>query len=271
MSHRFSLAITVLTCLAFAMTFFGACNCTQKPTSDTQGVNAKSVLEAFLPALSVEERQCVEAAFSQDSLRELIQEQLDYMSGRRDSPPKRIEDLQACMDQNRFMMAVLGAVADCLPEIPAPSGLGEVRLPSELANIVDLLERLPSQIEAEARSLRLDNPYRPEVHYGTGATMLSIGAIDVSSGDFFPYGGTASEVIAMMSLGADWEVIASGQEGTLLWVRWSTTVITPEEKYTGYMTQWGDTESPWVFGASARTPADVHKLVAAFVTAANTK
>jgi hypothetical protein len=253
------------------MTFFSACNCTREPTSDKQDVNEKSVLEAFLPALSVEERQCVEASFSQDSLRELIQEQLDQMSGSKDSPPKRIEDLQACMDYNRFMMVVMGAVADCLPEIPAPGDLGTVRLPNDRSNIVALLERFPSQIEGEARSLRLDDLYRPGVHYGTRATTLSIEALDVSSGDFFPPEWTASEVIAIMSLGADWEVIASGQEGTLLWVCCISTGITPEEKYLTYATQWGDSKSRWVYVASAPTPADVDTLVAAFVTAANTK
>ena len=167
-------------------------------------------------------------------------------------------------------MAVLGAVADCLPEITAPGGLGKVRLPDDRSDIVALLERLPSQIQGEARRVWLDDD-RPTVRYGTTATTLSIQAIDVSTGGFFPYGATASEIIAMMSLGADWEVIASGRESTLLWVNWVSNVTTDEEKFTEYIIQWGDAESRWVFVASARTPTDVDTLVAAFVTAATTK
>lgn len=117
-------------------------------------------------------------------------------------------------------------------------------------------------------------PDRFRVTYGTtepvGCASIGLQALDVSTGDFYPEGWTAEQVVSAYTEGADWEVEDFGREGDLYWVRSSTTCSVEGEagEDLGLTTMWGQAGSPWVFSAMAGSAEVRDELTAAFVTAA---
>lgn len=161
-----------------------------------------------------------------------------------------------------------------LPEAIAPQSLGQVELPDTATGVVALFARLPTELAGGQRTDEVSGPDRFRVTYGTtepvGCSSIGLQALDVSTGDFYPEGWTAEQVVSTFTQGADWDVEDFGREGDLLWVRSSSTCGVEGEagKDVSLTTLWGREGSPWVFSAMAGS-ADVRdELTAAFVTAA---
>lgn len=161
-----------------------------------------------------------------------------------------------------------------LPVSVAPQSLGEVDLPDTEADVLALFDRLPTDLAGGQRTDEQSGPDRIRVTYGTtgpvGCLSIGLQALDVSTGDFYPEGWTAEQVVSTYTEGADWEVEDFGREGDLYWVRSSTTCGEAGEagEDLGLTTMWGQAGSPWVFSAMAGSPEVRDELTAAFVTAA---
>ena len=163
-------------------------------------------------------------------------------------------------------------VAD-LPEARAPEGLARVALPTDAAAIAALLARLPAQVAGEERTEMLTSGEggRFGVAYGSDrgdlGPPLAIRVLDVSTGDFFPAGWTADQVILELAAEAgeaDGGIEAVGRDGPLVWLRADAGVIE-----VGYALTWGRVGEPWLFSAIADTRERLDALVAAFVVAAS--
>ena len=161
-----------------------------------------------------------------------------------------------------------------LPVAVAPQSLGEVDLPDTADDIVALFDRLPTELAGGQRTDEEAGPDRFRVAYGTtdpvGCMSIGLQAVDVSTGDFYPEGWTAEQVVSSFTEGADWDVEDFGHEEDLYWARWSTTCGEAGEtgEDLGMTTMWGQAGSPWVFSALAGSPEVRDELTAAFVTAA---
>lgn len=161
-----------------------------------------------------------------------------------------------------------------MPAAVAPQSLAEVVLPDTQADIVALFDRLPSELAGGRRTEEEAGPVRFRVTYGmtepVGCGAIGLQAMDVSTGDFYPEGWTAEQVVSTFTEGADWEVDDFGRDDDLYWVRWSSTCAVAGEDGEDVVltTMWGQAGSPWVFSAMAGS-ADVRdELTEAFVTAA---
>ena len=216
-------------------------------------------------------------AFTAEKLQGLLKE-LMVWQGLMDLPsykgpvPEGTEDLRRCVSDETLTRAVMEVTARSLPQTTAPGGLGGVTLPDDANGIVAVLERLPSEIASKARVPQLDEtgPDRYSTGYGQESSrpmpLLQIQAMDVSTGEFYPSSWTAEHVIAVLAQGHDWQVMATGRDGDLVWVQWTTT----GNGYQTYVITWGNIGSPWMFSGSANTPEGLGPLVAAFVAAAGT-
>ena len=162
-----------------------------------------------------------------------------------------------------------------LPVAVAQQSLGEVDLPDTADGIVALFERLPAEFASGQRTDEVAGPDRFRVTYGTtepvGCMSIGLQAVDVSTGDFYPQGWTAEQVVSAFTEGADVDVEDFGHDADLYWVRSSTTCGVEGEtgEDVGFTTMWGQAGSPWVFSAMAGSPEVRDELTAAFVTAAS--
>jgi hypothetical protein len=162
-----------------------------------------------------------------------------------------------------------------LPVAIAPQSLGEVDLPDTEADIVALFDRLPTELVGGQRAEEVAGPVRFRVTYGTtepvGCSSIGLQALDVSTGDFYPEGWTAEQVVSAFTGGADWDVEDFGHEEDLYWVRWSSTCSVEGEtgEDVSFTTMWGQAGSPWAYSAMAGSPEVRDELTAAFVTAAS--
>ena len=152
-------------------------------------------------------------------------------------------------------------------------------MPEEEASIASLFDLLPSEVAGLVRS-ETSGQVGPRVHRAIyedagrrACSPLTLQALDISTGDFFPSSWTADIFISFWSLGADWDVEAVGREEDLFWVQWNTTCSTepsPEMSFV-YAISWGAAASPWVFSAQAVMREELDALVTEFVAAANSR
>lgn len=162
-----------------------------------------------------------------------------------------------------------------LPEAVGPQGLGRVSLPDNADSIAELFNGLPSKLIGSQRTIQLKAAASGEItaSYGTtqpvGCATVGLNTRNVSTGDFFPLGWTAERVIAVFTIGADWNVEDFGREGELFWVTWNTTCSSAGSSLADsiFIISWGVAGSPWVFSASAGDSKGRDELAAAFVTA----
>lgn len=161
-----------------------------------------------------------------------------------------------------------------LPQRSAPSELTAAAVPDDTTTIAAVFSRLPSQAAGLPRAMQFDQmgPDRYSAAYGEiqeqGVTA-SIHAIDISAGQFYPPGWNAGQVIATWAGGDTSQVVSSGRENGLGWVRWNDTF----ENEQGDLLQisiinWGKATSPWLFGAQADSPEKLDALLAAYAEAA---
>lgn len=162
-----------------------------------------------------------------------------------------------------------------LPEAVGPEGLGGVGPPDNADSIAALFNGFPSKLIGRQETIQLDaaTPGVITASYGktqpVGCGMVGLTARNVSTGDFFPPGWTAERVIAVFTLGADWNVEDFGREGELFWVRWNTTCSSAGSSLADslFIISWGIAGRPWVFSASAGDSTGRSELASAFVAA----
>jgi hypothetical protein len=99
--------------------------------------------------------------------------------------------------------------------------------------------------------------------------MVGLTARNVSTGDSYPRGWTAEQVITAFTTESDRNVEDFGREGRLFWVRWNTTCSSPDSSRTDtlFIISWGNAGSPWLFSALAGDPKGRDELSDAFVAA----
>jgi hypothetical protein len=161
-----------------------------------------------------------------------------------------------------------------LPQRNAPRELTIISVPEDAGAIAAVFNRLPQQAAGLPRATQFDQlgPDRYSAAYGEvqeqGVTV-SLHAIDISAGQFYPPGWNAGQVIATWAGGDTSQVVSSGRENGLGWVRWNDTF----ENEQGDMLQisiinWGEATSPWLFGAQADSSEKLDALLAAYAEAA---
>ena len=171
--------------------------------------------------------------------------------------------------------------AATLPAAPAPGGLGRVQLPADRADIAALFARLPEAVAGETRAETDADASADRLIVAYGAVdpafgpPLTLQALDLSSGDFFPVDFTAGAFVATVADVPDYGADAFGREGDLVWVRATTTGgVAGDRRGTPTITRplftlgWGNATSPWLFGATAFTPDGLDALIDAFVATA---
>jgi hypothetical protein len=169
-----------------------------------------------------------------------------------------------------------------IPEVPgfptfsAPLGLGTVALPADAHAIAILFAHLPAEVAGQSRAPLPDRSvdelivaYGPDP--GTGPS-LSLAAMNLSGDPFdeFPIEPTVAGFLSIaVDPAFDYGAVAFGQDGTLLWVC-AEHVLTDASgtSLVRYSLAWGDAASPWLFGASAGSPAGLAALVTVFVETA---
>lgn len=130
----------------------------------------------------------------------------------------------------------------------------------------------------QPRTPQLDEagPGRYTIVYGDGRAdgrRYAIGALDVSTGDFFQPGWTAGDLVASRPVARDKPhdmetVVAAGRDGGLVWSQERTSVtFEPGKTSPLFVTAWGTASSAWLFSAQADTPEAVEALVSAFIVA----
>lgn len=159
-----------------------------------------------------------------------------------------------------------------LPQRAAPPEIRSAPIPDDAAGIAAIFARLPQVAAGLPRATQFDQmgPDRYSAAYGEvqeqGVT-LSIHAIDARQ--FYPPGWNAGQVVATWAGGDTSQVVSSGRDDGLGWVRWNDTF----ENENGDLVQisimnWGKATSPWLFGAQADSPEKLDALLAAFAEAA---
>lgn len=167
-----------------------------------------------------------------------------------------------------------------LPAATAPLGLGTVMLPDDTAGVADLFARLPATIAGEPRvEYPEQQTDRMVAAYGTldpdFGPPLTLQALNFATGDFFPTDFTAADFVASAAGTTDYDAVAFGQDGTLVWVRAETMAGvagnepgTPTISRTISTLAWGEASSSWLFTAAAFSPEEMEALVSAFVATA---
>jgi hypothetical protein len=163
-----------------------------------------------------------------------------------------------------------------LPEVPAPLGLANIRLPDDAESVDALFNSLPPNLMGNERTIESAGTGSAEIwaSYGNtqpvGCGANGIKAVNVSTGDFFPQDWTAERVVAVFAAGADWEVEDFGRDGDLFWVRWNTTCSMADApgKDSIFTASWGTAGSPWFFSVSAGDLGGRDVFTSAFVAAA---
>lgn len=167
-----------------------------------------------------------------------------------------------------------------LPVVEAPFGLGAVALPTDRSAVEALFDRLPPEVNRQSRTATPD-PSRDRVVASYGepdwifGPPLTLQALDLRAGDFFPSDFTAGQYVARARATTDQGVTSTGRDGDLVWVRAGTTwtvasddPATPEIGRPAYTLAWGHVDSSWLFTAAADTPEGLEALVSAFVATA---
>ncbi len=160
----------------------------------------------------------------------------------------------------------------------APGGIASVTLPDDFEEVRALFERLPEEVGGYQRTPNLDliTPARSRAGYGedqrasnVGGPVLSVLALDLSKGDFFPTNWAGGHVAAEMARNGE-SLKDAGRDGELIWTRQDTFMgaAGSEERIPVYTMLWGRLDSPWAFSVAADTPENRDALVAAFVAAA---
>jgi hypothetical protein len=162
---------------------------------------------------------------------------------------------------------------DVLPQRTAPRELTVAAVPDNEREIASIFARLPQEAAGMQRASQLDQagPDRYSVAYGEvqdqGVTV-SIHAIDISAAQFYPPGWNAGQVIATWAGGDTSQVVSSGRENGLGWVRWNDTFENEQgDAVQISIINWGKETSPWLFGAQADSPAKLDALLAAYADA----
>lgn len=168
---------------------------------------------------------------------------------------------------------VPGADPKTIPEAVAPQQLGRTILPINPYQITSRFQGLQWRLNSRQRTLELDKEVSGHISASYGRTqpvgcgIVGLSARNVSTGEFYPPGWMAEQVVAHFTTGADWEVEDFGREGQLYWVTWNTTCSAGDSSSTDdlYMITWGKAGTPWVYSALGSTPEERRELVAAFV------
>jgi hypothetical protein len=160
-----------------------------------------------------------------------------------------------------------------LPQRSAPRELTAATVPDDSAAIAAVFARLPNEAAGLPRAAQFDQmgPDRYSAAYGEiqeqGVTA-SIHAIDISAGQFYPPGWNAGQVIATWAGGDESQVVSSGRENGLGWVRWNDTFENEQGDVLRIsIINWGKATSPWLFGAQADSPEKLDALLAAYAEA----
>lgn len=145
-------------------------------------------------------------------------------------------------------------------------------LPANLASIESVLEQLPPTVAGRTREAPRPRDGGREVTYGntspTGCGTVGISAT-LASAWLVP--GTPREIVDAWRTGTDWQLVASGGDNGILWVRVHTTCAggqggPPDNIELVLWTT--DTDSDGgVFGASASDEPTLDALVVAFLDA----
>ena len=155
-----------------------------------------------------------------------------------------------------------GARDDASDEASPPAAVGArlegVTLPANGDEVVMLFVRLPEELDGEVRLQENvgrtgDAVVRATTVWGRGACNdMQMGAMDVSTGDFFPAGSTASEVIETFEHGSDWEVVGTGTSDGIAWVRFDTSCQASPGAAGLHVSGvvWGEETTDWIFTAS---------------------
>jgi hypothetical protein len=171
--------------------------------------------------------------------------------------------------------------AEALPAAVAPLGLGSVILPDDEASILALFDLLPDSIGGESGTAPATRGGDRIVRaYGTAdpafGPPLSLQAVNLAAGDFFPSDFTAASYVAMAAPVSDFSTVDYGRDGDLVWIRTETTAGiggekpgTPVATRPLYTLAWGIAESQWLFTATATDPESLDALVTAFVITAD--
>ena len=112
---------------------------------------------------------------------------------------------------------------DDLPALEAPPGLGEEAMPVDEVAIETAMVRLPAVAAGKQRAEPFveeeADRFRPSCGdrsspFGPAQTVQ---AVDVSTGDFYPAGPVAGDVVALVASGrTDFELDAYGLDGSLV-------------------------------------------------------
>lgn len=169
-----------------------------------------------------------------------------------------------------------------LPAATAPLSLSTVTLPDDNAGVSELFARLPATVAGEPRvEYPEQQTDRMVAAYGTldpdFGPPLTLQALNFATGDFFPTDLTAADFVAAGAGTTDYDAVAYGQDGALVWIRAETTVAgggnelgTPTSRRMLYTLAWGEASSSWLFTAAAFSPEGLEALVSAFVATAQT-
>jgi hypothetical protein len=157
---------------------------------------------------------------------------------------------------------------------PIETRLRGVPLPSDGDGVRAAFDKLPSEVAGLPRDANSEErgPTRYAAYFKQAGSTLPNAqfiAMDVANGDFFPAGSTAADIIALFATGGDWTVMDTGTEEGLVWVEYTTTA---SDAATGasqqmYILQWGHPEGSWVFGVQVRDPANLIRVLDAYLAA----
>ncbi|MDA1189843.1 MAG: hypothetical protein O2854_09265 [Chloroflexi bacterium] len=162
-------------------------------------------------------------------------------------------------------------VEENLSFAPTDARLKGVQLPDNEAAILSIFDRLPSEIgEMTLATTNERGPERYASFYfrpGSNLPNAQMLVLDVSTGDFFPAGSTAKDVIEIFKTGADWSVLSSGEDENLVWLEYHTTASIEGDPNVQqiYVAQWGHPNSNWVFAVQADNPEDMLRVLNLFL------
>ncbi len=165
-----------------------------------------------------------------------------------------------------------------VPVTPAPKQLAHVILPDDLGKVIALFGQLPREIAGKRQSVRFKSESSARFQIGFADThlpvdtlvpLLSIQALDITKGDFFPKDWAGGEVVAMISQRGP-NVIEAGRDGKLLWAHQESYIShTNSEKRIPIQTLiWGSIDSPWLFTIQADTAENLGAVLEVFIATA---
>lgn len=148
---------------------------------------------------------------------------------------------------------------------PDPGDLVQLAFPSTVGEIEALLAQIAEALSDDPSAQLVRGVDEYALSWRNGELSLSVR--DVSTGSFFPVGSTAGDIVLLFASGADWEVLAAGQDGVLAWVEWKTVgTELSGDPYDTYALTWGEQQSPWLFMAAGRDRAGMAVAVGALIS-----